>query len=295
MEGERLTTTIAAIMLVLLFLVSCLLLFFNQFVSKKIWQPFYQTIRQIENFSFENSKATETVSTDIKEFRTLDVAIQQMTNKVTQDYHSLKQFTENASHEIQTPLAVIKSQIELLIQKADWEEHEWKALNNINEAASRLSKLNQALLLLTRIENQQYGDTKTINLKECVLRKLDQLEPMTEDKNLTIQTDLQDKLLHINPNLADILLNNLLGNAVKHNLSNGTLEVFLNDTSLLIRNTGQVLTTPPDDLFKRFQKNNKSSASLGLGLAIVQQICERYDFRIYYSSEDQWHKVEVLF
>lgn len=295
MESERLTTTIASVMLCLFILLAGILFLFNRFLSKTIWQPFYQTIFQIENFSFESSKKITSTSTDIEEFAILDTAIQQMTTKVIQDYHSLKQFTENASHEIQTPLAVIKSQIELLIQKADWQEHEWKALNNINEAASRLSKLNQALLLLTRIENQQYSDTKSINLKECIIRKLDQLEPMTEDKNLLITPHLEDKFLHINANLADILLNNLLGNAVKHNLSNGTIKVFLDKNRLLIRNTGQILHTTPAHLFKRFQKNNKSSASLGLGLAIVQQICERYDYNIEYKYEDKWHQIEVLF
>ncbi|MCB0585291.1 MAG: hypothetical protein KDD06_08205, partial [Phaeodactylibacter sp.] len=149
-------TSLFAVMGILLLLLLAINLF-NRYLSLRLWRPFYQTIRQIRSFSFDEGKPLSPPETRIEEFEVLNHALELMTTKVLSDYRSLKQFTENASHEIQTPLAIIKSKIELLIQNDGRDDNELQAIQQIQEAASRLSKLNNSLLLLARIENRQYS------------------------------------------------------------------------------------------------------------------------------------------
>jgi signal transduction histidine kinase len=101
--------------------------------------------------------------------------------------------------------------------------------------------------------------------------------------------------IQINEYLLDVLLNNLLGNAIKYNLIGGKFHVELNERNLIIKNTGNALTMPTEQLFERFQKDSSASDSLGLGLALVKQICDTYGFQISYIYENQWHSLSIVF
>ena len=268
---------------------------FTRFLSLKIWQPFYKTIEQIKGFTFDRKEPLSAPPTKIEEFNTLNQAIEQMTLKVLSDYRSLKQFTENASHEMQTPLAIIKSKIELLMQEEELSERERQAIQQIQTAASRLSRLNQSLLLLTRIENRQYTNTRKLNLKELLEGQLDFVEPLISAKNLSIHTEMQDVFQKMDPALAEVLIGNLLGNAIKHNQQDGTIKINLNDQQLNISNTGKTLSVPTHKLFNRFYKGTEAAPSLGLGLAIVKEICTSYGFNVQYNYRENLHSLSVDF
>ncbi|MCB9265602.1 MAG: HAMP domain-containing histidine kinase [Lewinellaceae bacterium] len=285
-------TSLFAVMGILLLLLLAINLF-NRYLSLRLWRPFYQTIRQIRSFSFDEGKPLSPPETRIEEFEVLNHALELMTTKVLSDYRSLKQFTENASHEIQTPLAIIKSKIELLIQNDGRDDNELQAIQQIQEAASRLSKLNNSLLLLARIENRQYSDTHELAMHELIKKKLDQLEPLISAKNLDIHTNLAEVSMAMDPTLAEVLLNNLLVNAIKHNFSDGRIDISLRKGKLLIRNTGKPLDSSPETLFERFRKGADASPSLGLGLAIVKEICNIYGFKAQYDFQDGWHELSV--
>lgn len=128
----------------------------NRLLLRRIWQPFYSTLEGIRQFQLSSRQSFATPpATDIEEFRNLDAAVGQMTQKIFSDYEMLKNFADNASHEMQTPLAIINSKLDLMIQDQGLEEKHHRQLQAMYDAVGRLSKLNQSLLLLTKIENNQ--------------------------------------------------------------------------------------------------------------------------------------------
>jgi signal transduction histidine kinase len=168
-------------------------------------------------------------------------------------------------------------------------------IQDIHESTMRLSRLNQALLLLTRIENRQYHEKETLNLSQIINTKLGELDEIFTHKGITAtHTNNGSFMVDINPALADVLITNLLNNAVKHNLSiNGVVSILSENSQLTFQNTGPALSVPPQELFERFRKQNATSGSLGLGLAIVKTICTVYDLDITYSMTSDLHTIVI--
>ncbi len=293
-SAELFVSILWPILLLLTFFVLMINLF-NYFISQMLWEPFYQMIRQIRLFNFSDSKAFQHVPSPIDEFEELDLVLQQMTAKSLADFRALKQFTENASHEMQTPLAIIRSQIELLMQQDISDPKELQRLSQIQQAASRLSKLNQALSLLTRIENRQFKQLEKVGIHDVILEKIAALQIMIDDKSLTLLKDIKPVSLMADPLLVDILVSNLLTNAIKHNQVNGTISISLYSDKMEIENTGKPLLVETAVLFQRFTKADNSASSLGLGLAIVKEICNKYRWRSEYASEGKTHTIQVYF
>jgi signal transduction histidine kinase len=219
-----------------------------------------------------------------------------MTDKIYTDYIRQKEFTENASHEIQTPLAVIRSKIELLIQSENLKEDEMLHIQNIETAANKLSTLNKALLLLVKIENHQFKEASELSLKKHISTILTQFDWVITDKGIDLKTNFaNDLLFKINPELVDVLLANLLQNAIRHNYRNGKIEVKITGRTLRIANTGDELKIKPEELFERFKKDSAKKESLGIGLAIVKSITDVYNIDIKYFYENGHHVFELVF
>ena len=295
MENKDLITTILLVNLGILGLLLISLNQLNRFLSRRLWQPFYQTIQQIQTFSIQQDAKLELSHTPIDEFDQLNRSLERMTEKLQRDYRSLRRFTENASHELQTPLAIMRNQVDLLLQNSDRPPTDFASIRHLSEAVSRLSRLNKALLLLTKIENEQYRVTEPIRLLPLLEKKLATLQPLLAERGITLQSDVKDITLEIHPVLADVLLNNLLENAIKHNVSNGQIEIRLSAGKLLIANTGAPLETPPLELFERFAKGSANHQSLGLGLAIVREICTLCGWTISYDIQQDRHQIRVGF
>lgn len=292
-EDDDLIMTIVKSMLILFLLLLVVMFEINKRISRKLWKPFYDSLQKLEVFNISKDYPLQFQTSGIQEFDELNHTLETITHKISKDYHSLKEFSENASHEIQTPLAVIKSKLELLIQDEKLGETQMKLISDAYESASRLSRLNQALILLTRISNKQYLETKHIVLNEVILQKLDHFKELITHKNISLTNDLQSSLTaQMNPVLADILLSNLIGNAIKHNTVGGWLNISTTTHTLIISNAGEPLISDPDKLFERFRKDHTSD-SLGLGLAIVKQICETSTISIRYTCEGNTHTLRL--
>jgi signal transduction histidine kinase len=277
----------AAIFLLLLVIISLI----NRFLLGKLWQPFYQTLQQVHAFNLKSSNSLQLPSTDIEEFKELNNSVMEMTKRASQDFETLKAFTDNASHEMQTPLAIINSKLDLLLQTLN--EKQAEQLQAVYDATGRLTKLNQTLLLLTKIENDQY-DKQKVDLKLLVEKKLQQFEELIKARNLSVCVELNEAVVNINKELAEILLNNLFSNAIKHNHVDGSIQCVLNQTSFTITNTGNALSFGKDKIFHRFKKGERSNGT-GLGLAVAEQICERSGFKISYSYANREHVFVVQF
>jgi len=266
----------------------------NRLLLRRIWQPFYRTLEGIRRFNLSSRQPLPVSNTDIDEFRSLDEAARQMTNKILKDYEVLKNFSDNASHEMQTPLAIINSKLDLMIQDPGLEQVHHRPIQAMYDAIGRLRQLNQSLLLLTKIENNQFVHTEEIDLALLTREKLVQLEDRIRDRHLTVRADLDKLCLPINSYLADILLNNLLLNAIRHNQDGGHLEILLRERILRISNSGPALPFDPATIFDRFTKGAHSGGT-GLGLAIVRQICDNYQFHLTYSYVDNRHVIGIRF
>ena len=295
-ETDNLIIRIFLIMTILVILVILTLLIMNNFTSRFAWKVFYDTIEKLSSYDVTNKTELALKHSDVKEFEDLNLAVQRMTNKIENDYINLKEFTENASHEIQTPLAIINSKMEVLLQSGDLSDKQLKSVADTYDASNRLSRLNKALLLLTKIENRQFPESTSVSPELIINKQLELLEDLIQSKNITIEIHkTEDCILLINPYLADILFSNLIKNAIRHNINKGKLIIDISKDSLIISNTGINQELQEEKLFKRFYKSSESSESLGLGLSIVQKIAEVYHYSISYQYNQSLHSIGVHF
>ncbi|MBD0254461.1 MAG: HAMP domain-containing histidine kinase [Cytophagales bacterium] len=291
-EVEILQGVLALTVLLTLLLVLALY-YANRLVSKKLWRPFRDTLDGLRHYRIEETGSLPFPETDVTEFVELQGALRRLIERIRGDYFSLKEYTENTTHEIQTPLAIIRSKLELL-QDQDLTVKQLQLVNAANQAVTRLSRLKEALVLLVRIKNRQYINPEPIPLDKLLAERLVHFHELMEMKMLRVdaQTDVPVTLL-INPLLAEILLDNLISNAIKHNVSGGTLAVQLTHHHLVVRNTGEAPRQPTAAFFDRFVKSDPGSKSLGLGLAIVKAICETNGLEVGYTFTDGLHQVSI--
>ena len=270
--------------------------FFNTRIAKKIWNPFHNNLNNLTNFSIQDKDPIELQESSIDEFKQLNKSIESLTQKVSSDFNNLKEFTENASHEMQTPLAIMQSKIELLLQSENLNEEEIKQLQSIYQAGKRLSKLNKTLLTLAKVENRQFSEIEDFNLTELINNKLENYEDFILQKELTVTKKLNpDTILSTNSTLIDMLVSNLLSNAIRHNVDKGSINIELQPQYFFISNTGSELKIDPKNLFNRFKKESSSPDSSGLGLAIVKKICDISEWKIDYTYVDEQHQIMVRF
>lgn len=285
---ELIVLVTAAIFLLLLIIISLV----NRFLLNKLWEPFYHTLQQLRKYDIKNSKVLLLPSVPVNEFNELNKSVSEMTKRVNSDFETLKTFTDNASHEMQTPLAIINSQLDILLQTSG--EKQAEQLQTIYNATGRLTRLNQTLLLLTKINNDQYSNQNEIDLTALINQKFQQFDELMKARDIHLQLTLSPAYIKINEELADILFNNLLSNAVKHNCNGGHIHCHLTSLKLTLSNSGAPLTFDAKNIFNRFQKSDHSTGT-GLGLAVAQQICESSNLGITYNYSMNEHTFTIHF
>ena len=282
--------------IIFLLLLSAIVLI-NRKASRRLWAPFYETMSAMGKYDIrENETLTLAAATGIGEFDRLNQTLGKVIDHVNRAYKSQKQFTENAAHELQTPLAIIRSKAELLIEDPALTEDTALLLSDIIEANERLSEMNKNLLLLTRIDTRQYPELQAIQFSDMISRIVGYYQENGEESVRDFRVSIQAGLmLFANAALIEIMIDNLLRNAMVHNVPGGYIEVSLTDGQLDIENTGPVLEGDTDRLFERFQKGKDGSRSTGLGLALVRQICQLYHYDIQYRHKQGIHSLRIVF
>lgn len=286
-----LVANITLIMLVVFAGLFLATLLFNWFISKRIWKPFKDSLNKVRNLELQKIDAIRFEETNTREFNELNRSLNTMVQKIRGDYVNMKEFTENAAHEMQTPLAVAQSKLELLLQDESLNNAQVSSIAQATTALSRLSKLNQSLLLLAKIENDQYRATEELDLSEIVLKYLRLFEEMITVKEISVETKFEGVFkVFLHPFLADSLVSNLLGNAIKYNQQQGTIVIGINDKDFCISNTSPLAEIDTKHLFQRFQTSAKQNdQSTGLGLAIVKKIADNAHLTIRYQNQEGVH------
>jgi signal transduction histidine kinase len=269
---------------------------FNNYFFSRIWGNFFKTVNVIKDYNISNKSEIELPESEIQEFDLLNQGLQKMHSRIKQDFQNLKEFIENISHEIQTPLAIIKSKVDLLQQSEKLDQSQFELIQSIQSSAIRLSNLNKSLILLSRIDNNQFPERIKVGINEIIETHLYNFEDIINSKNISLQKDFQNSLYILaDADLISIMILNLLKNSIYHNLPSGTVKITVNSNSLSIKNSGKELDIMEEDIFKRFTKSSNKKDSLGLGLAIVKKICDFYHYQVFYSYHDYMHCITITF
>ena len=268
------------------------LLFLNRRLSKSVWKPFRETLDQLKTFSLNNQTKIEFSKTDVSEFDELNQSLNKLIEHNVSAYKTQKEFTENASHELQTPLAILKNKLDILLQNQDLTEKQYQIAEEMNRALSRSSRINKNLLLLAKIDNKQF-DSETFHLNEVLNQSLEILQEHFEQKNISVNTEISANVkVNGNIGLTEVLINNLILNAIRHTPINGSISIKLNNSVFEVSNSGTEKLNS-DLLFKRFSRFSKDNNGSGLGLAIVQEICKSQNWTIDYRFENNNHIFSV--
>ncbi|SEA42923.1 Signal transduction histidine kinase [Flavobacterium gillisiae] len=295
-ETEDLMKSIAILFLSIISLLLLGLFVITKRLSVQLWKPFYKTLAQIEQFEIDKSNLPQFPATTIAEFKRLNASLEKLIVKNTSIYRSQREFIENAAHELQTPLAVFQVKIDSFVQTATFTENQYQELSSINEAIGRMTRLNKNLLLLSKLENDNYSQKQTITIQEVIHKNIDFFTEQAAAKNITIQLHLtENPIVQSNPVLVEIMISNLFLNAIKHNKVGGIIEVNTSHAALFFSNSGQSKALITDKLFNRFSKSNPSDHGNGLGLAIIQKIATTNNWTVSYTFEDQLHQFKVQF
>ncbi len=294
-QKAALVTDVTRIMLFVFIGLFAATLIFNWAISKRLWTPFRRSLNKIRSAELQKMEAVHFEKTNTKEFTQLNASLNYMTAKIYKDYVNMKEFTENAAHEMQTPVAVVLSKLELLLQDTNLKDEQVQWVLQSTTALRQLSKLNESLLLLAKIENNQFETTAEINLAEITKKYLLLFDEFIKEKQLTIQTDFNNSfIIKLHPVLADSLITNLLGNAIKYNYTGGRITITVSKYKYHISNTSMVKPIPPEKLFTRLStSNDNQERSNGLGLAFVKKIADVTHLHIAYRAENGIHNFDI--
>lgn len=269
------------------------LFYFNTKKNIKLWNPFFKNLEQMKKFSLSSNEELHLVDSDVLEFSELKEEILLLTSKVRNDYKNLKQFTEDVSHEMHTPLAIIQAKIDNIINEHSINKKQFDQVSSIQKHIQRLKHLNQRITILTKIDNNQFIRVEDVNITKILEEKIENFKELEIDYiSLSSKNDL---IASMDVYLADILINNLISNAIKHSSQEKKISIISENKTLVISNYGQKALQHPEKLFLRFYREVNSVQSSGLGLAIVKKICDLYNFDFSYNFSENQHSFSVVF
>ncbi|WP_300603037.1 HAMP domain-containing sensor histidine kinase [Niabella sp.] len=295
LEDADLVKSISLLQFVFILFLLAGLFLINRNLSRNILRPFQDTLRKLADYRVDKHQTPQFEQTAIQEFEALNRSLDALILRNANLYKAQKEFTENAAHETQTPLAIIQSKLDLLLQTPVNGEQAG-LIEELTLSVRKLQKLNRTLLLLTKIENNQFPETEPIEVKTVVLHTADQFADMIAEKQIQLETGLLETC-HVEANgpLIDILVSNLFSNAFRHTASGGRIGLSLTQHIFTISNTTSGSALNEEQIFQRFQKQSTDSRSVGLGLEICKQICELYGYQLQYRFREQQHFFSVVF
>ena len=294
-ETEDITETVVYTMLIVLLVQLLAVVFFFRSISNRILRPFQHTLDKIQQFSFQKNQPLILEQTNIQEFAQLNQFLERMSAKLLKDYRQIKEFSENISHEIHTPSAVIRGKLEHLMNLEITEEQA-HLIHSAYQNNEKIHRIVKSLALLAKLENEEFEKPEPVNITQLIQSNLELLQELIQLRGIELQAVISKPItVPMHPHVAEVMITNILSNAIKHNQANGWIKVELTEKELVVQNSGKTLQAKPEDLLGRFQKESQNPDSVGLGLAIVQQICKTYGFDFSYESESQVHVMRIRF
>lgn len=290
-----LVSTIVTIQVLLLTLLFIGFVIINQKLTKTVWAPFYAILDKLKKYQIDKDASIDLPPSTTTEFRELSTAIGELVNKSFIAFQSQKEFTENASHELQTPLAICRSKLELLTQTQELTREQADLVEGLFEALNRITRLTRDLLLLSKIENRQFLDVEKMEVEKTFTKCINLFDRQIQEKELTIDISFSEALwISANPILFEVLISNLVSNAVRHSVQKSTIVIRGFKDRVIIGNPGVPMENP-EKIFQRFHRQHRTMVGSGLGLSIVKKICDLSGYTISYSYLSPTHQFEIAF
>ena len=291
---ERYYKTIFISFLAVAFGITLMGVLLNYYSNHNLWKPFFLNLENLKQFSVSSSQPLQWHDSSVTEFKELQQSLKELTERSRREYLALREFTENASHEIQTPLGIIQSKLDRMSQLEVSEEMA-RYIVQAKSGVERLTKMNKNLLLLAKLDNKAFVEKQPIELKELLRKHLEQMDDLFIARKITLVIDMTSLTVFANQYLCEVLLSNLLSNALRYSFSPSEVSIVLTSHQLIITNPGELLDFPEQGLFDRFTKGWSHTQGTGLGLAIVRQICVLNGWTISYSYQKGCHSFKVSF
>ena len=292
-ESEDILLAIVISNISIFMLAFIFLFYFNTSKNLALWKPFFDNLEAMKGFSLTSKESIMLKDSEVLEFSDLKNQIELLINKVKVDYENLKQFTENISHEIQTPLAIIQAKIDNIINEHALSDKHFDQITSIQKDIQRLKQLNKKITTLTKIDNNQYDRIENISLTQLIDEKIEGYKELGIHN--IVHVSVENLNVMMDPFLADILINNLLSNAIKYGSKNADISVFTDRHLLKVSNWGQNALISPEKLHLRFYREDTNNKSTGLGLSLVKKITDLYKFKMSYHFKEQHHVFIIEF
>lgn len=278
-EDDLMSAVLTSLLLLLLFFLIASS-WVSAYYTRVLWRPFYRLLVQLRRFRIDRSQPEKIPDCGIDEFDEMGNTVSDMMQKIQSDFLELKELTENTSHELQTPLSILKMKLEMLQQLEVNNGKAAELIHSMLRTVSRITRFNRALLLIARINNDQFANVEPVNLNEFIEEYLSAYEDILKDKSVTVNWEKSAPFVPVmNRMLAERLVMNLIVNAVRYNTEGGHLQVKTTENELKIVNTyGNII--PEGDLFARFTRSSHDTESTGLGLTIVKNICQKSGLKV---------------
>lgn len=270
-----------------------ILLLLNVWIFRRNMKPLYVLLSWFNNYKIGSGYKPLSNKTKITEFKELYHAVTMSAQRNEKLYEQQKMFIGNASHEMQTPLAICLNRLEMLMEDGNLTEKQMEEIAKTHQTLENITRMNKSLLLLCKIENGQYTDVKEVSVNSLVSQYVDTFNDVYSYKNITVKvTEMSSLSMQINESLAIILVSNLLKNAYLHNCENGKIDVVISEKDFTVSNTGES-ALDSSKIFTRFYQGSKKEGSTGLGLALIHTICRANNISISYEFRDKMHVFKV--
>ena len=270
------------------------ILLINVWVFRRSMRPFYRLVDWLDHSRLGKKNVPLENPTHTTEFRKLNEAVMRYATHSEEVFEQQKQFIGNASHELQTPLAICQNRLEMLMEDENLSESQMEEILKTYQTLEYVSKLNKSLLLLSKIDNSQFVETSEVCINEVLHRYVDDYCEVYDYRGIRLTVEEKGEFrIRMNETLAVVLVTNLLKNAFVHNIDKGEIRILITSFGIRFGNTGSGEPLDGKRIFERFYQGKKKEGSTGLGLAIVDAVCRQYQLRVSYSAVDGMHCFEV--
>lgn len=270
-----------------------ILLLLNMWIFRRNMKPLYVLLSWFNNYKIGSGYTPLANKSNITEFKNLYKAVTMSVERNEKLYEQQKLFIGNASHEMQTPLAICLNRLEMLMDDENLSEKQMEEIAKTHQTLENITRMNKSLLLLCKIENGQYADVKDVSINSIIGQYVETFNDIYASKNIRVNVSETSSLhMQINESLAVMLVSNLLKNAYLHNIDNGVIEIKIAENGFSVSNSGQT-ALDSSKIFTRFYQGSKKEGSTGLGLALVYTICKSNNIKIMYQFKDKMHEFVV--
>ena len=293
-EKADLKESIFYLLVILFVSLSVVIIVINVWIFRICMKPFYRLLEWLEKYRVGTKNTLLENPTNTTEFQKLNEAVAQFASHNEEVFEQQKLFIGNASHEMQTPLAVCMNRLEMLMEDDSLTENQMKELIETYQTLEYASKLNKSLLMLSKIDNSQFVEEKDIDMNRLIKMYIEDYQEVYSYKDIEVHLEEEGSfVVRMNEVLAVVLVTNLLKNAFVHNVDNGYLYIYMTREGVKFKNSAENGPLDEKHIFERFYQAHRKVGSTGLGLALVDAVCRHSCLGIKYLYEEGWHIFEL--